>query len=406
MPSLPSVTVTIWAGVGSRIEKRSKAGIAHFFEHITFKGSKKRPTARAISEAVDSFGGEFNAWTDKELTSFYIKAPVERFPDAIDILADMLLNPLIKPDDIEREKGVIKAEIDMYEDTPTRKIYDLFLSQVFKGDELERDTIGTKKTVDSISRNDFLSYMSDFYYPQNMLVTVAGGVSAREVKSLVEKYFAKLAKTGKSVKKAYRGEQTRARLELKYKKTDQAHLIVGYKGDKYGHKDRYAEEVLEAILGGGMSSRMFTEVREKRGLAYAVKTYVFSFREAGSLLTYAGVEPDKAEEATKTILNEYKKISSIKDCHISESELRKAKEYLKGHLALSLEDTSEVNNFFGFDEIMLGKTRTPEEVMREIDKIKVEDVVAVARKYFSPDRLNMAIIGPYKDKEKFIKLLS
>jgi predicted Zn-dependent peptidase len=405
MPDLPSATVAIWAGVGSRYEMRSRAGIAHFFEHITFKGSKKRPSAKAVSEAVDSFGGEFNAWTDKEMTSFFIKAPTKRLSDAVDILADMTLNPLIKPEDIEREKGVIKAEIDMYQDTPLRKIYDLFESQVFKGDELAMETIGSKETVDKVSREDFLTYMNNFYYPKNMLVTVAGGVNPKKVKSLIEKYFGSFEKKGKEFKKPYGGKQTKPRFILKYKKTDQAHLIVGYRGEKYGNKDRYAEEVVQAILGGGMSSRMFTEVREKRGLAYAVKTFIFSYREAGSFLTYAGVEPAKAEEAIKTILNEFHKLTSIGEADISEKEFRKAKEYLKGQFALSLEDTSEVNSFYGFDEILGGKTRTPEEVMREIDKVKLEDIIRVAKRYFRKDRLNMAVIGPYREDKKFKKLL-
>jgi len=410
MPSLPSATVTVWAGVGSSLESRNKAGIAHFFEHIVFKGSKKRPSAKAISEAVDNFGGEQNAFTGKEVTGFYIKAPVARFSDATDILSDMVLNPLIPASDVEREKGVIKAELDMYRDTPVRHIFDIYEEEVFAGTPLQNEVIGTKKTIDNISREDFLNYQDSYYAPSNMLVTIAGGVNGDEALKIVEEKFSSLkAKNYQKQKQSFELKQKSPRVRLEYKKTDQAHMILGFRGiGMHDKKMRFAEEVLRAILGGGMSSRIFIEVREKRGLSYAVKTANHNYTHAGSFQTYAGVEPAKAQEALKIILQEYKKVTDKTSAKISAGELTKAKEYLKGHLALSLEDTSEVGELYGVEEILNGEIITPKEMVKAIDKVTVDDVVSVAKHHFQFSRMSLAIIGPYKDsdKQKFEKLVN
>ncbi len=412
MPSVLSATATVWAGVGSSHEPRSKAGIAHFFEHIVFKGSAKRPSAKAISEAVDNFGGEQNAFTGKEMTGFYIKAPAERLGDAVDILSDMVLNPLIPVAEVKREKGVIKAELDMYRDTPVRHIFDIYEEEVFAGTPLQYDVIGSKKTIDKITREDFLDYKNKFYQPQNMLVTVAGGVDVEQVKKLVARHW-KLDvknKTSKNQKSnAYGLTSKYPRVRVEFKKTDQAHMILGFRG--IGIKDkkmRFSEEVLRAILGGGMSSRMFEKVRERRGLAYAVKTANNNYTHTGSFQTYAGVEPQKAFDALKIILAEYKKMTDKKTAKISESELTKAKEYLKGHLALSLEDTSEVGEIFGVEELLLEEIMTPEQMIKAIDKVTIDDVISVAKHHFNAERMAFTVIGPYKnsDRKVFEKLVN
>ncbi len=409
MPAVASATVTIWANVGSSIEPRSKAGIAHFFEHIVFKGSIKHPSAKAISEAVDNFGGEQNAFTGKEMTGFYIKAPVSRFDDAVDILSDMVFNPLIPKAEVSREKGVIKAELDMYRDTPVQHIYNIYEEEVFKATPLEHTVIGTKETIDTVVRQDFLQYQRNFYVPKNMLVTIAGGVEAKHAKRLAARYLTLEPKKGKEkIQKSnvYHLKSSSPRIRIEYKKTDQAHMLLGFRG--IGLKDkkmRFAEDVLRAILGGGMSSRMFTEVRERRGLAYAVKTSNFNYIHTGSFQTYAGVEPGKAVEALKVILAEYTKMTDIKAAKITTEELIKAKEFLKGHLALSLEDTSEVGEIYGVNELLIGEIITPEDMIKAIDKVSLEDVIAVAKHHFKSQRMSLAVIGPYKSEAPFSSLI-
>lgn len=405
MPHLASATVTVWSAVGSRYESRTDSGISHFFEHLAFKGGRRYSSAKAVSEAVDSFGGEFNASTGKENTNFYIKARIDHLDRAFDVLSDIVLSPLLKPVDIKREKGVIKAEIDMYEDTPIRKIDDVYENLVFKGSHLGRDIIGTKQTVDSLIQADFRRHLKNFYHPANMLITVAGGIRRGSVLKLAEQYFGQLPHAPKIKPSSFKSAQQKPQSITKYKKTDQVHLMLGYLGDRLGHPDRYAEAVLASVLGGCMSSRLFAEVREKRGLAYAVKTYTDHYRDTGHFTTYAGVAPVKAAKAISVILKEYQKMTSLKDCHVSNKELKKAKEYLKGRLALSLEDTSTVDGIFGYEELLLGKPFSLRSYYQGIDQVTLADLVRVARRLFQPRRLNLALIGPFKSDLQFRKLL-
>lgn len=411
MPDTPSVTVTVWAGVGSSKEKRDKAGIAHFFEHIVFKGSQKYPSAKKIAEAVDSFGGEQNAFTGKELTGFYVKAPVNRFEDAFDVVTDMVFSPLIPSDEVEKEKGVIKSEIDMYADTPMRHVFDIFGEEMFRGSPLQHQVIGTKKTVDSITREDFLDYQKKFYTPDNIVITIAGGVSATKAEGLVNSNLKILNSKPSNNSNLNTNNSdlspSKPCIRVENKQTDQAHLIVGYRGFGFSdNKLRWAEDVLQAILGGGMSSRIFTEVREKRGLAYAVKTDNHNYTHDGSFQTYVGTTPQKAPEAVKLILEEYEKLTSIDTAKVSLEELTKAKEYLKGHLNLSLEDTSQVGEIHGTEETLTGKMMTPEEIIRGIDGVALEEVVEVARHHFKRERMALAVIGPFGSETAFSSVIS
>ncbi len=296
MASSESITVSVWVRTGSRFEEPGVAGISHFLEHMVFKGSKKRPSAMAISEAIDGIGGEFNAGTAKEWTNFYVKTRPVHLKTALDVLSDMVINPLLKESDIKREKGVIIQEINLYEDNPIMKIMDVFENVVYKGSSLSRDVAGSVKTVKNISKNDFLSYRKIHYYPENMLVTVSGSVDPGEVKKLAEEYFSLLTSKGKKpIKPKDVLKQKKVEVLLKNKSTDQTHLIFGFKGSPLGSPSRYAEAVLAAILGGGMSSRLFTEVREKRGLAYSVKTTPDHALDNGYFASYAGVKTEAVD---------------------------------------------------------------------------------------------------------------
>jgi predicted Zn-dependent peptidase len=406
MPGLESVTLTLWVKTGSRNEELRVGGISHFLEHMVFKGSPKRPTARDISQAVDAIGGEFNAATSKDWTNFYIKANKENLETAFDVLSDMVLNPLLKSEEIEREKGTIVQEIRMYEDTPMMHIGEVFEGLIFKGNQLGCDTAGTEASVKSIKRDDFLRYRLNHYQPDQMLVTVAGGVTEKTVLKLVEKYFDSIKPfKGVSFKsQEFKNKQTKPQFTLQTKKSEQAHLILGFTAEGRGYKNKFAQSLLTVILGGGMSSRLFIEVRERRGLAYSVRTSTDRYQEIGYMGTYAGVNVAKADEAIKVILDQSYGLASGK-YPITDGELKKAKGFLKGNLALALEDTHDVSGFFGEQHLFLDKVLTPEEIYKKVDAVSLNDINFEAKKLFVPDRLNLAIIGPFKDKEKFKKLL-
>lgn len=407
--NMESATVTIWAGVGSRHETPKINGISHFLEHMVFKGSQKRPTASDIARSVDSLGAEFNAGTSKEWTNFYIKSRVGVIDTAFDVLSDMVLNPIMRQEDIDRERGVIIEEIGMYEDTPTRHIYDLFEQVMFKGSTLGENIAGTREIIRSVNQKDFINYRNKFYHPQNLLVTVAGGVTEKQAIKLAEKYFGHLPKDSIKHKytdtiKPFKFVQKTPQLLLKNQKREQANLILGFVGNPRGDKTRFAESMLGAILGGGMSSRLFTEIREKRGLAYSVRSSSEHFPDTGFLQVYAGVDPKRAEEAIKVILDQlYGLVSGIYP--ITDEEMIRSKEYIKGHFALSLEETEVINHFFGEEELIMGKVVTPEEVYAGIDKVTKADVLKVARNMFDKSKLSLAIIGPFKSEDKFAKLL-
>ena len=404
LPNLESATVTVWAGVGSRFEDKEIGGISHFLEHMVFKGSKKRPSAKLISEAIDAFGGEFNASTSKDWTNFYIKARSAKIDTAFDVLSDMVLNPLLKSSDIEREKGVIIEEIGMYEDTPIAKIDDIFEQLIFRDHELGRDVIGTRKSVKNIKRSDFTTFRKTHYGSGNIVVTVSGGIKEKDVLKLCNLYLSEVKPSkGKDIEK-FESKQKNPVVLLKNKAQEQAHFMLGFLANPRGHNKRFSETVLSAVLGGGMSSRLFTEVREKRGLAYAVKSSIDRYNDIGHFSTYVGADIRRIDEAIKVTLDEHYKLAE-KKVKITKPELKKAKEYLKGHLALSLEDTKAVNAFFGVRELLLGEIETPDEVYKRIDKVNTDEVYDIAKELFVPERLNLAIIGPFKDEKRFERIL-
>ncbi len=406
MPSLTSATLTIWVKTGSRNEEERVGGISHFLEHMVFKGSKKRPTAKEISETVDSIGAEFNAATSKDWTNFYIKSRTANLELAMDVLADMVVNPILDPAEIEREKGTIIQEIAMYEDTPTMHIGDIFEELIFEGNPLGRDTAGKVESVKRIKKDDFVSYRKMHYVPENILITVAGGITENTTLKLVERYFQKLQITNDKlqISEEFQNRQTKPKFKLQTKKSEQAHLVLGFLGEGRLYKERFSQSILSAILGAGMSSRLFIEVRERRGLAYSIRASMDRYQEVGYFGTYAGVNVKKAPEAIKVILDQIYGLASGK-YEITKKEITKAKEFLKGNLSLALEDTRDVSHFFGDQGLFLPKILTPEEIYKKIDEVSLEGIMSEAKKLFTKERLNLAIIGPYTDGEKFEKLL-
>lgn len=405
MPSLESVTVSVWVKTGSRNENGKNNGVSHFLEHMFFKGTTNRPTAKQIAEEIDQIGGVQNAGTSKEYTEYYIKCRADKIEVAFDLLSDMTLNSLLDAKEIEREKGTIIEEIRMYEDTPMMHIGEVFEGLIYSNHTLGMDIAGSEKTVAEMSRDDFIDYKDNYYTAKNMIITVAGGVDEKSVLALSQKYFSSLIiKNEELVINNYKNKQKQPKIKLHNKKKEQTHVILGFLADGKNYEHKYAQTLLSTILGSGMSSRMFTEVRERRGLAYSIRTSMDRYTDIGYLGTYAGLDTKRAEEAVKVMLEQHYGLLSNK-LRVTSGELTKAKEFLKGHLALALEDTSDVSSFFGDQELFSQKVLTPEEVFKKVDKVTMDEINFEAKRLFVPERLNLAIIGPYENDEKFKKLL-
>lgn len=404
MPGLESATALVMVGAGSRYENKSNNGISHFLEHMAFKGTEKRPTALDIMTLIDGIGGEFNAFTGKEVTGYYIKSSKNHIEICLDVISDILQNSKFDQAEIEKERGVILQEISMCEDTPMRKIGDVYERLVFGDTPLGWDIAGEKINIKNMQRQDFLDYMAKLYSANNMTVIVAGGVDAQESFDLVEKYFGKMNTFDALRYKKVELKQDKARAFIKEKKTEQAHIAIGFRTVGSSTPERYPLTVLSAILGGGASSRLFHEVREKRGLAYFVRTHSEHYKDIGVLSTFAGLDPQKIDETIKVIVEEYAKISNIK-YKISDKELSKSKEFLKGHLVLELEDSRAVAGFYGQQELLEEKIENVDEVISKIEAVTKEQLKAVAKKYFTPDRLNLAIIGDFPNVSRFESLL-
>jgi len=398
-----SVTTLLLVGAGSRYETFKNNGISHFLEHMAFKGTKKRPTAMEISSLIDGAGAESNAFTGKDYTGYYIKSAAHRVELSFDILSDMLTNLLLDHGEIDKERGVIIEEINLYADTPPRKIGDVYESLLYGDTPMGWEIGGRKEVIRSVKRSDFLSYMKKFYSASNMVLVVAGKVDIKEIEKMAENYFGALPTfTASGFKSVIEGQKDPA-VKIQYKKTDQAHFAIGVRTvGLVDEETRIPLVVLAAILGGGMSSRLFHEVREKRGLAYYVRTASDHYLDCGHLTTFVGADPTRIDEAVAVIVEEYKKVQ--KTGEITHEELKKAKEYVKGHFVLDLEDTRSVAVFYGSDLLLEKKLEAPAEVLAKIDKVRLEDVVGVAKKYLSGP-LSFAIIGDFKNPTKFKKLL-
>lgn len=402
MRSFESATALVLVGAGSRYENKTNSGISHFLEHMAFKGTKKRPTTLSIANLVDGIGGEFNAYTGKEYTGFYIKSAASNIELSIDILSDMLQHSLFDQKEIDKEKGVILEEMNLYEDTPSRKIGEVYEELLYGDTPLGWDIAGNKKVIKAVERKDFTDYMSSLYSADNITVVVAGGVEEKSTTELVQKYFGKMPKFD-TLKYGSVVESTdEPAVLIKHKKTEQVHIALGVRTVPEEHKDHYPLEVLAAIVGGGMSSRLFTEVREKRGLAYYVRSYSEHYTDCGSFVTLAGVDAKRADEAVKVIVDEYHAISN--GSVISPEELKKAKDFLKGHFVLELEDSRSVAGWYASQELLQRKIDNPDDILVKIDAVTADQVKKAAQEYLTRP-LKLAIIGDFTDKSQFEKIL-
>ena len=402
MKETQTVTVVVMVGVGSRYETEKEAGLAHFIEHMFFKGTEKRPTTLDISTELDAIGGEYNAFTGKDRTGYFAKVDAKHIDTALDVVFDMFLNSKIEEKEINKEKGTIIQELNMYEDMPMRNVGDVFEGLLYPRNPLGRDIVGYKKTIKSFKRSDFIGYMEKFYRANDTAVAVAGRFQEKETLEKIKKYFSAMEQGEKPKIVPVSDKQSAPQVKIKYKKTDQTHLILGVRAYNQEHKDRFALSILSVILGGGMSSRLFIEVREKRGLAYYVRTIRDAFTDVGYLAVQAGVEHKNLELAAKTILTEFGKISREK---VDAKELQKAKDFIKGGAVMGMEASDEVAMFFIDQETAQRKIMTLEEKFKLIDKVTAEDVTRVAKDIFQNKKLNLAVIGPHRNSEKLRKML-
>jgi predicted Zn-dependent peptidase len=403
MRDTETATVIVMAGTGSRYETEKENGLAHFLEHMFFKGTQKRPTALDISKELDAIGAEYNAYTSKDHTAYYAKVEAHHLDTALDVVSDMFLNAKLEQAEIERERGTILQEINMYEDAPQRKVEEHFEKLLYGKHPLGRDIAGPKKNIKSFKRQDFIKYLNRGYTARNVVVGVAGKINPKEAKKTIEKHFAHIHDGKRPVFKKIKEEQTRPQVFIKHKKTDQTHIVLGVRGYDMFHKDRFALLVLATILGGGMSSRLFIEVRERRGLAYSVHTSVETYHDAGYLATQCGVEHENLEKAMNVILSEYKKIATEL---VDKKELQKAKDYIKGHFALGMEGSDDVVGYLVTQEVLRHKITLPQDHNKMIDKVTAADVLRVAQDIFRNEKLNMAIIGPHINSKQLAKIFS
>ncbi len=397
-----AATVLILVGIGSRYEDEELNGITHFMEHMFFKGTSKRPSAKTISEAIDRVGGELNAYTSEESTGFFIHLASPHLELALDVLSDMLLNSKFEREEIEKEKGVILEEINMHHDKPDIQVIDAYKFLLYGNHPLGREVIGKKRVIENMDREKLLTHWRKKFPSNSTVVTIAGDIEPGKTLGLVRKYLTKWENRKKPTFLPSKEKQTGAAIILRHRKTDQAYLCLGVKSFSYKHPDHYVLRVLNTILGGMVSSRLFVRLREEEGIVYSVDSVSESYLDTGNLRVHAGVETAKVEIAISTILEEIKRI-----CEeiVGEEELGKAKEYLKGRMALELELSPGVAGFLGHQELLLGKIKLPEEQMKEIEKVTSDDIKRVAKKIFVNKHLNLAMVGPITEKEKFLKLL-
>lgn len=390
-----AVTVLVLVGAGSRYEHKEINGIAHFLEHMFFKGAKTYKNTKEVSEAIDSIGGEFNAFTGKEYAGYYVKVSSSKIQTALDVLSDMLLHAKFDEEEINKERGVILEELNMYQDAPMYQIGWDFERLMFGDQPLGWDQIGTTELINTVTKEQFQDFKDKLYTPDNTVISIVGDVDHEEAIQLTEKYFPMKDTTKDFEFKPYQ-ELEKSRLLITNKKTEQAHLYIGFPTINSQDKRYWTQRVLSAILGGNMSSRMFLNVREAQGLCYYVSTSIDSYLDAGSFSTRAGVDTKRIKDAIKAIIQEYQNIKSEK---ISPEELKKGKEYLKGKFVLNLEDSESYASLLAEEELLNNHIKELEDIQKEIDAVTIEDIYNFTQEFFKEENLYLSVIGPYQEED-------
>jgi predicted Zn-dependent peptidase len=388
MPGVRSATVGIWADVGSAVESHERRGISHLVEHMLFKGTPRR-NAREIAETMDGVGGNLNAFTDKEVTCYYARVIDRHVPLAMDVLADMFLHSTFEPQELRKEQKVVLEEIKMYDDSPDDLVHDLFLQTMWSGSSLGEPTIGFADTVVTITSEDLRAHMQTHYAPNSVVVAAAGSVDHDRFVELVCEEFKEF--NGSSLPPAPEQPATTPGRHIRTRESEQAYVVMGTRGVDICDERRYALSLLDTVLGGGMSSRLFQEIREKRGLVYSVYSFQAAYRRAGLFGVYAGTSAENVQACIDVVAQEFERVRATP---IGHDEFTLAQEHIKGNLTLSLESTSSRMIRLGRNEFALGRHVTPEEVEERIDAVTPQDVRELAGELLAPENLGLTIIGP------------
>lgn len=402
MQGTQTATVFVMIGTGSKYENKKISGISHFLEHLFFKGTKKRPSSFLIAEDMEKMGADFNAFTSKEFTGFYVKAAMFQLDKAMDVISDMLFNSTFPAGEIEKERNVILEEMKMIKDDPPRHIADLFEMVLYGDTAAGWDTAGTLETVSKITRKQIVDYFKNQYVAKNTTIVIAGAVKEKTALKKAKRYFGKFGGGGFKKKEPVKEAQLKPEILVYPKNTEQTHISLGVRGYGLSHPDKYALSLLAAILGGGMSSRLFISVRDKNSMAYYIFSSAEFYTDSGYFTTQTGIDSKNLDKVILLILGEYRKIA---EKGVSNAELQKVKNYIKGRTIMSLESSSSMASFLAGQEILEGKIMTSDEKLAKIDAVTVKDVQRVARDIFKNDKINLAVIGPKGDKEALQKLL-
>jgi len=397
-----TVAVTTLVGVGSKYETKEMSGISHFLEHLQFKGTAKRPSEMDIFSEIDGLGGVANAFTSQEMTGYYLKVQSSKFAAAFDLVADIFLNSVLPAEEIEKERGTIIEEINMFHDHPMRHIWTVWNQALYGDQPAGRDIAGTIETVKGISRDRLLEYRDKNYAAQNTVVCVSGNFDENEAEKLTKKYFGRFAAKYPAKKTAVAEKQEMPQVLIYKKDTNQTQVALGVRAFNYNYPRRRALELLETVLGGMFSSRLMEEVRFKRGLVYDVHTELSMDPDSGSLAATANLNSDRLDEGIKVILGEFKKIRAGQ---VSAAELQRAKDNYTGRSAIALESSHARGLFYGEQELLEGRILEPEEIYEEINRVSAKDIQAAARDIFVSQKLNLAVIGPDDNRRRFEKLL-
>lgn len=402
MKDNPTVTVLVMVEAGSKYETKEINGLSHFLEHMCFKGTTKRPKAIDISRELDTVGAQYNAFTSREYTGYYAKADYKHLPMLLDVISDIYLNPVFDDKEIEKEKGVIIEEINMYEDLPHRKVQEIFMRLLYGDQPAGWDIAGMKENIKNIKRSDFLDYRRKHYVPSATTVVIAGKFDERKILGSIQKIWG-VVSAGKKKDKAKTIEsQGKPEILLQHKDTDQTHLVLGVRSFDTYSKNNPAIKVLSAALSDGMSSRLFQKLRDEMGICYYVRAENDTYTDHGVLQVSAGLDNKRVKEGIGAIMEELRK---LKTELVSESELNKVRQQLQGNLYLGLETSDSFAEYCGYQEVLNKPIKTPEQIIAEIQAVTALDVKKIASKIFQDKNLNLAIIGRFKDKNEFLPIL-
>lgn len=405
VPSKESLSfqVTILVNTGAEFETKENNGISHFLEHMCFKGTKKRPTSLDITEGLDSVGGSFDAFTGDEETGYWAKVASKDKDLALDIVSDIYLNSQFPEKEIEKEKGVIIEERNMYRDVPQRYVWDLWHKLLYGNQPAGWSALGLKQNIKKFQRENFLKYYESQYKAKSTIVVASGNFSEREIINQIKDYFRDIRLGKGKIKEQVREKQNKPGVLLKNKKTDQTHLILGFRGIDLFDKRRYALSLLNAVFDGGMSGILFQTIREKLGVAYYIHSILSCSSDYGFWAVKAGIDNNRLEEVITSILNEWKK---FKTKPVAPQDIKKAKSYIAGKVALRLENVHNVADYLVFQELLKNKIETPDQYLKKIKQVTSHDLQKVAQDLLKSQSLNLTLIGPHKNKEKLQKLLS